>query len=147
MEPIVLPRCEQTETRDRVITRLSAFLRALPLNKAFRMKVEELKGDRTEHQNNALFGVAYKPLVAVTGYRNEEIHEVMCCKFFGVKVVELGGVVQEKPVRTTTIDENGKRDVIDWEKFSEFYAMVQQVGAEMQPPVWIPDPDRHLRTR
>lgn len=147
MEPITLPRCEHAETRERIVSRLSAFLKALPLNKPWRIRVDELKGDRTEHQNNALFGVAYPPLIKATGYRKDEIHEVMCQKFFGTKVVEFGGVISEKPVRTTTTDEQGHKDVIPWDKFTEFYAMVQQVGAEMDPPIWIPDPDRHLRVR
>lgn len=143
METITLPRVEQ----DRNLTRVVAFLSALPKQKAWRVRIDELKGDRTDHQNNALFGVAYPPLVSATGYRPEEIHEVMCMKFFGKKVVEIGGETHEKPIRTTTTDSDGKRDVIDWDKFSTFYGMVQQVGAEMDPPIWIPDPDRHLRTR
>jgi hypothetical protein len=141
METIVLPRVEQARNLARVV----AFLSALPTKKAWRVRIDELKGDRTEHQNNALFGVAYPPLTAATGYRAEELHELMCCKFFGVKVIQIGELSVEKPLRTTTTDEHGKRDVIDWERFGEFFAMVQQVGSEVG--VWIPDPNRNLRTR
>lgn len=141
METIILPRVEES----RNLARLVAFLSALPKNKAWRVRIDQLKGDRSYHQNNSLWGVAYKPLSETTGYSNDELHHLFCCKFFGVKVVQLGETVTEAPVRTTTKDEQGKRDVISWETFGEFFAMVQQVGAEMG--VYIPDPDRHLRSR
>lgn len=137
MNTITLPRCEQ----ERDLTKLIAFLRALPKEKPWRVRIDELKGDRTDYQNNALFGVAYPPLCAHVGCRPDELHELMCEKFFGTKSI----FGKTFPIRSTTTDENGKRDVIAYDRFSEFYAMVQQVGAECG--VWIPDPDRHLRSR
>ncbi len=136
METIVLPKVEN----ERSLTRVVAFLSALPKQKAWRIRIDELKGDRTEYQNNALFGVAYPPLCAKIGCRPDELHEIMCEKFFGSKQI-LG---KSLPIRRTTSDDNGKRDVIAYDKFSEFYAMVQQVGADLG--VWIPDPDRSKRT-
>jgi hypothetical protein len=65
----------------------------------------------------------------------------MCEKFFGTKEI-LGST---KPIRTTTTDESGKRDVIPMDKFQEFYAMAQRIGAELG--VYVPDPDRSKRTR
>lgn len=137
METIILPRVEQ----ERPLSRVVAFLAALPRQKAWRLRIDELKGDRTDHQNGALFGVAYKPLCSHIGCMPDELHEIMCERFFGTKTV----FGKSFPIRTTTTDEDGKRDVISWDKFSEFYAMIQQVGSELG--VWIPDPDRHLRTR
>lgn len=137
MQTIVLPRVEQ----GRDLTRIVALLSALPKDKPWRVRIDELKGDRTEYQNNALFGVAYPPLCAHIGCRPDELHELMCEKFFGSKTV----FGKTFPVRRTTTDEDGKRDVLPYDRFSEFYAMVQQVGSECG--VWIPDPDRHLRSR
>lgn len=137
METIVLPRVEES----RNLARLVAFLSALPKQKAWRVRIDELKGDRTEHQNNALFGVAYPPLCKSLGCFPDELHEIMCERFFGTKEV----MGKTFPIRSTTKDEQGNRDVIDWERFSEFYAMVQQVGGEHG--VWIPDPNRALRSR
>lgn len=137
METIFLPRVEES----RNLTRVVAFISALPKNKAWRIRIDELRGGRTERQNNALFGVAYPPLCKEIGCYPNELHEIMCEQFFGKKEV----MGKTFPVRTTTTDEDGHRDVISWDRFSEFYAMVQQVGAERG--VWIPDPQRHLRTR
>jgi hypothetical protein len=137
METIVLPRTEAPRNLARVV----AFISALPTNKPWRVRIDEYKGDRTDPQNNALFGVAYPPLCEKIGCRPDELHEIMCEKFFGSKQI-LGTT---KPIRRTTTDENGKRDLISWDRFSEFYAMVQQVGSDLG--VWIPDPQRNLRTR
>jgi hypothetical protein len=137
METIYLPRVEES----RNLTRVVAFISALDKKKAWRIRIDEFKGERTDYQNNALFGVAYPPLCERIGCRPDELHEIMCEKFFGSKQV-LGKTL---PIRRTTTDEEGKRDVISWEMFSEFYAMVQQVGSDLG--LWIPDPNRHLRTR
>lgn len=139
METIVLPRTDGPRNLARVV----AFISALPTNKPWRVRIDEYKGDRTDRQNAALFGVAYPPLCKYLNCLDEDLHDVMCQKFFGVKTI-LG---VQKPLRTTTRGVDGKRDVIDFEKFSNFYAMVQQVGAELPDPVWVPDPDRSLRTR
>ncbi len=137
LETIILPKVEN----ERPLTRVIAFMSALPKNKAWRIRIDQLKGDRTEHQNNALYGVAYPPLCEKIGCRPDELHEIMCEKFFGSKQI-LG---KSLPIRRTTTDDEGKRDVLSWDRFSEFYAMVQEVGSDLG--VWIPDPDRHLRTR
>jgi hypothetical protein len=137
MGTIILPRCEETRNLARVV----AFLSALPKQKAWRIRIDELKGDRTDHQNNALFGVAYPPLCSHLECTDEELHEIVCEEFFGKKTV-LGNTF---PIRTTTKGPDGKRDVISWDVFNDFYAKVQQMGADCG--VWIPDPDRHKRTR
>jgi hypothetical protein len=137
METIVLPRVEE----NRNLTRVVAFISALPKQKAWRLRIDELKGDRTEHQNNALFGVAYPPLCAHLKCTDKELHQIMCEEFFGRKTI-LGKTF---PVRTTTTDHDGNRDVINWEVFNDFYAKVQEMGAGCG--VWVPDPDRNLRTR
>lgn len=141
METVILPRCEQPDGRERFINRLVAFAQGLPLNKPWRFRIDELKGDRTEHQNNALFGVAYPPLCAHLKCTDKELHEIMCEEFFGRKTIK----GKTFPVRTTTTDHEGKRDVVNFEVFSNFYAKVQAMGAECG--VWVPDPDRHLRSR
>ena len=143
METIIFPRVEQYESRQRAIESLAAFAKRLPLNKPWRWRLDELKGDRTGPQNNALFGVAYPPLCKYLNCTDEALHQVMCQKFFGVKV--LLGV--PSPLRTTTTDLEGKRDVIPFDMFQDFYTMVQQVGADLEDPIYIPDPDPALRTR
>ena len=137
MQTIYLPRTEG----ERSLASIVAFLSALPRNKPWRIRVDEFAGTRTNPQNNALFGAAYPVLCQHIGCLPDELHEIMCEKFFGTKEI-LGST---KPIRTTTIDENGKRDVIPMDRFQEFYAMVQRIGAELG--VYVPDPDRSKRTR
>jgi hypothetical protein len=126
--------------RARVLDNLLRFLQSLPSEKAWTIEIKPFRKERTDPQNHALFGVAYPPLAEYTGFLAEELHEVMCMEFFGKVEYEVLGVKKVKPYRTTTKDENGKRDVIDAKTFSEFYARVQQRGSELG--VFIPDPER-----
>jgi hypothetical protein len=128
--------------RGRVLDNLKRFLDALPAEKAWAITIAPQVKKRTDPQNHALFGVAYPPLVAHTGYRPEEIHEVMCMGYFGKVEYEVLGVLKVRPYRTTTKDENGKRSVLSTTEFSEFYAYVQQRGAELGIFIDEPNPMR-----
>lgn len=131
------------EGRDRKIDSLAAFLRTVMPGKALCVKVTLKKRQRSDAQNNALFGVAYPPLMEFMGLRGEqekeELHETLCGLFFGWHHYELLGEARKKPKRTTTRNEQGKRDVIPVTEFMAFYAFVQQRGAEIG--CYIPDPD------
>jgi hypothetical protein len=122
-----------------VLENLHRFLDALPDNKAWDIRIKLYRRSRSDNQNAALWRVAYPPLCEHTGYLAEELHEAMCIGFFGGVEYEVMGVPKIRPRRTTTKDEDGKRDVLDTKAFSEFFAYVQQRGAECG--VFIPDPD------
>jgi len=124
--------------RKDVEAELVAFIRKLPLDKPYKIEVKRYVKERTSAQNRALFGVAYPPLSQETGFTPDELHDAFCRRYFGTVDTDLCGVLLVKPLRTTTKDENGKRDVVGTEVFSKFYDMVQQVGAEAG--VFIPDP-------
>lgn len=126
-------------TRERVLANAIAFLQRLPATKAWEVVVRPWVKARTDPQNHALFGVAYVALAQATGFTKDELHEAFCKRFFGTVERQVGSVTVSKPFRTTTRDENGKRDVIPWDTFSDFYATVQVVGAEAG--VYVPDPD------
>ena len=127
------------DSRDRVLGNLHGFIDRLPKTKAWKVEIAQSRKSRTDPQNHALFGVAYPALMEPTGFTKDELHEAFCKRFFGTIEREVMGQVVSKPFRTTTTDENGKRDVMPWDKFSDFYAMVQQVGAESG--IYVPDPD------
>lgn len=101
--------------------------------------VDEVKEERSEKQRRSLFGVAYKSLMEQMGLRGEsdkqELHEVFCGGYWGWKEV---GMVR-RPVRTTTKDENGKRDVLSVRQQMAFYSFIQQRAAEYGYDC--PDPD------
>ena len=113
-----------------------------PLSVSF----EAWKPSRSNEANAYLFGVAYPLLADVKGYTVDEIHEWMCGTHFGwvdkpcPKTPRNPEGVTSSPRRTTTRDENGKRDVLKAGPFSDFVAMVQRVGA--QAGVFIPDPEK-----
>ena len=125
--------------RDGILANAHAFLDRLPATKSWRIEVSEYRKQRTDAQNNALFGVAY-PAFRETGYTPDELHDAFCRRFFGTVEREIMGELVTQPRRTTTRDERGKRDVMAAGDFSDFYAMVQQVGAEAGVDVPSPDP-------
>lgn len=123
----------------RDLTRVVAVLSAAPKDKDIKVTVAEAKKDRSDPQNNALHGVAYKALSEFTGYTGPELHDVFLRAYFGEVEREIMGQIIKRPRRTTTTDENGKRNKLSTVEFNAFYAFVQQKGAEIG--CWVPDPD------
>ena len=109
------------------------------------VEIAEWKEGRRDPQNRYLFGVCYPLLAEAKGYEIEEIHEWMCGQHFGWKDVPCPKTPNNKegvksvPRRTTTRNEDGKRDVLKVDAFSRFVEMVQRIGA--QAGVFIPDPE------
>lgn len=130
---------------ERNLSRVVAFLSALSKGKAWRIEVSEDRCTRSVQQCRYLNGVAYKLLSDRTGYSRDDISEFMCGKYFGWKTVKVPRTpnnprgVEDKPLRTTTTDENGNRSVLSVTDFMDYVAFVQQFGAEHG--VFIPDPD------
>lgn len=119
--------------------RYCAFLQsqALPLN------VECKPWHKTRsNEQNAMLWAMYTPLAEHMGYDPEDIHEWMCGRMWGWKDVKVPKTPRNPeglasvPIRSTTRDENGKRDVIDTATFSKFVDMVDRVAA--QAGVFIP---------
>ena len=121
------------------MTRVVAVLSALPKDIDIELRISEAKKDRTDSQNAALHGVAYKALSDFTGFTVPELHEVCLRGYFGVKEVEIMGEIVKRPRRTTTTDENGDRNKLSTVEFNAFYAFIQQKGSEIG--CWVPDPD------
>lgn len=129
----------------RDLTKVFAFLSALSRMKAWKLVVSEDRDSRSVQQCRYLNGVAYKRLSDATGYERDDISEFMCGTYFGWKTVKvpktpnnLAGV-EDRPVRTTTTDDNGNRSVLTTTEFMDFVAFVQRFAA--QKGVFIPDPD------
>lgn len=145
-QQFILP-ANDAALRESRIRNLVRFLSMLPLDQAWAVDSKRHAKSRTNPQNNALFGVAYPPLMDHIGLRGdkerEELHELLCGDYFGWVRYEILGKVKQRPRRTTTRDEQGKRDVLPWDQFGDFYAFVQQRGAEAG--VFIPDPDPAMK--
>lgn len=125
---------------DNVLSKALAFVAQLDHSKPHLLKVERWRRERSDLQNRALFGVAYKTLRDETGNDVDDLHTYFCGEFFGWKDYEVMGAMRRKPIRTTTRDENGKRDVISTQMLSDFYGFIQQRAAETVG-VYVPDPD------
>ncbi len=130
------------ENKDRVLARLIRFVHGWNFTRhPLEIVCDRFSMGRTVQQNKALFGHAYKILRGETGHTLEELHDVMCRGFFGEVEVEVMGRVISKPARTTTTDEHGKRNVLKWDRFSDFFEYVRQQAADINVEIPDPDPD------
>jgi hypothetical protein len=133
------------EGRQAAAQRIAAFIESALPGKPLRVTVEKAKRQRSDPQNNYLFGVAYPLLVEAKGYEVNDIHEFMCGTHFGwvdkpcPKTPRNPEGLESKPFRSTTRDETGKRNVLGTVEFSEFVETVKRVAA--QAGIYIPDPN------
>lgn len=130
--------------RDAVIARIAETLRFFQLGKPVNVKMTIARPERTLPQLRYLWGVPYKMLAEHFGYEREEISEYLCGSFWGWKPKKLpGGRSHDVPIRTTTEDEDGNRDVIDGQAFWDYVEWIQRVGARQG--IVIPDPDPNYK--
>lgn len=95
---------------------------ALPID----VKCEPWKEPRKLTANAYLWSACYKPLVEVAGFDSQSWHSHYCGEYFGWKEkITPSGHVEYEPVRTTTRDENGKRDVLKGKPFNDFLMFVE----------------------
>ena len=108
----------------------------------FEVVIRHHKKDRSLAQNHSLFGVAYPPLMEHMGMRGDadrkDLHTYFCGEYFGWVDYTILDKRKQRPKRTTTRDEEGKRDLLDTVAMADFYSFVQQRGAEHG--VDVPDP-------
>lgn len=106
------------------------------------VRVRRKKRERSDLQNRALWGCAYKALEQQTGNDPEDLHLFFCGEYFGWKqVLVLGSQRRKVPRRTTTKDEDGHRDVIDKMVMADFYDFIQRRAAMAGYDVPDPDPE------
>lgn len=130
--------------RDQAIKELLPLLNLYQLGKPINVRVSVARPERTIPQLRYLRGVAYQMLATRFGFEPEEISEYLCGTYWGWKTKKLpGGRTQEVPMRTTTEDEDGNRDVIDGEVFWEYVGWIQRIGAKQG--LVIPDPDPNYK--
>ena len=131
--------------RDRSIELLANFVRHYLPGKDLSVDVEEFAEERTDKQRRTLFGVAYKSLMAQMGLAGErekdQLHEMMCGEYFGWTWASALCARSRVPVRTTTRNERGERDVLSVRQQMAFYAWLQQRAAEYGYDVPDPDPE------
>lgn len=109
----------------------------LPLDVSCKRWVKSRSRDQ-----NALLWAMYQPIAEHMGYDAEDVHEWFCGKFFGWKDVRVPRSPRNPdglasvPIRSTTRNADGKRDVIDAKTFGLFVDMVDRIAA--QAGIYIP---------
>lgn len=132
--------------REPAIARVVEVLRLFQLGKPVNVKLTIARPERTPPQLRYLWGVVIPMLSEIGGYEREDVHEYLCGAYFGWKEKRLpGGRTEQVPIRTTTTDADGNRDVIDGEEFWQYVAFCQRVGARQG--VVIPDPDPNYKIK
>jgi hypothetical protein len=105
------------ETADQ-LSRLLSFIakRELPIQ----VEIGPVREQRSVSQNSRLWAL-HSLASKETGYTPDELHELMLCKFFGTKDVELGGIKRTIPAkRSSTREKQEFREFLD--AVETFYA-------------------------
>jgi hypothetical protein len=132
--------------RSRDIERVVHALEDLPEDKSWRVSIEEAKSTRSIQANAYYWGVVVEMMSESTGYESEEIHEYLCGARWGWKDKRVPKTprnpdgIESVPVRTTTMDENGKRSVLGIVQFMEFTEFARRFAAQ-KLNLFIPDPN------
>jgi hypothetical protein len=120
-----------------------SYLWKLPVDGTYEVEFRLKKQPRKLNQNAALWAVAYPPIMESMGMRGEkereEIHEYFCGEYWGWKTYEILGKKKAKPVRSTTRNEEDKKDIISKSEIYDFYSFIQQRAAENG--IFVPDPN------
>lgn len=129
--------------RDEAVQSFARLLHNFMPGRELVVTVEEFVPERTTKQRNSLFGVAYAALMeqmGLSGKREQDgLHRDMCGEYFGWRELPSLCGARRQPIRTTTTDERGERDVLSVRQQMAFYAWLQQQAAAMGYDV--PDPD------
>src|SRR5690606_41860330 len=91
----------------RDFSRLLDVLSTIPTTEEFQVTIAPVKKERSDAQNRALWGCAYKTLRDATGNDPEDLHTYFCGEYFGWTDYEVMGQIRKRPRRTTTKDEIG----------------------------------------
>jgi hypothetical protein len=95
------------------------------------LSCEPWREPRSLASNKYLWKAVYEPLVERCGFSPELWHEHWCIEHFGgIEEVKPSGVIEIRPRRTTTRDENGKRDVLKGKAFADFVTFVESECAK-----------------
>ena len=126
------------DTARSVLGNAIALLGRLPSDKKWKVEISEYRETRSDLQNKALWGCAYKAIGEALGYDREDLeqlHEEMLCRCFGSTEREVMGLVRKVP--------NRRSSKLDRGDFARFYEFIQREAA--QYGVFVPDPDKFWR--
>lgn len=100
------------------LSRLLMFMakRELP----FQIEIGPVREQRSASANSRLWAL-HQMASKETGHSPDELHEIMLCKFFGTKEIEVGGIRRTVPLKRSSTREKGEfREFMD--NVENFYA-------------------------
>ena len=127
-QTFILPKTD----RQRIADNLHAFVLSAMPGKELRVEVCEYRKRRSQDQNAALWGLAYKTLQDATGNDPKDLHTYFLGEWAGWETIDVMGQKRRVPIRRSS-----KLTTVE---FAEFYAFIQQRSAETVG-VYIPDPN------
>lgn len=129
--------------RGRVIYNAVELIGQLDQSKSWKVEIKQHRRARTCTANAYYFGVVLPTIVRELGHTSDDWHEMFCGEYFGWRKIDMGARQISRPLRTTTNDESGRRDVLDTARFWQFVEFaIKQAGAA---GVYVPQPNEMER--
>ena len=125
--------------RERDTEHLHRFIDSLGLVESWKIEISQYRRPRSCPANAYHFGVVLPTIVREKGGTSDDWHELLCGEYFGWRKTEIGGKSISRPVRTTTTNDMGKRDVLDTLAFWRFVEFCRDMAA--QGGVYVPGPN------
>jgi len=124
-------RLPKGQLRATILANAVAFISALPDGKEWTIKVEQYRKKRSNPQNRALWGIAYKTLSEASGNDPDDLHTFFLGEWGGWDVIDVLGQQRRVPLRRSS--------KLTTEEFSEFYEFIQRRAAECG--YYVPSPN------
>jgi hypothetical protein len=133
-------------TREGVMANALLAVSAVDPKDAWRIDIKRYRKRRSNDANEYLWSGVYPPMVRELGFTAEEWHEEMLIRYFGkVEHTTPGGRINVTPIRTTTTNENGDRDVLPGKDFWDFVEFIRRQAS--LAGVYIEEPDPFWKER
>lgn len=114
-------------------------LQALPTDRAWSVKIEEYRPQRSGQANRYLWGVVYETILkgggeALAGWEAADLHEYFLGEFYGWETLEGMGRKRVKPIKRSA--------KLSKQEFAEYVGFIQQKAAGMG--IYVPDAEERL---
>lgn len=120
---------------ERNLTKLVAFLSALPTDRQWKLTVSEFKRTRSHEQNAYLWGIVYVAILQhLPGWDADDIHEYCLGEWSGWETLEGFGRKRLRPVRRSS--------KLSTTEFTDYVAFIQRTMAAKG--IYVPDPNEEM---
>ena len=124
---------ENPSERVETVERIAHIMRTVLPGKKVQVTVGQYRKSRSNQQNRALWGIAYKALSEATGNDPDDLHEFFLCEYHGSEIIEVIGQKRKVPLNRSS--------KMSTSEFSDFYQFIQRRSA--QAGYNVPDPNEY----